>query len=74
VLGGHPFAGRGAGEGCLGDITGVATSPRSIRFAFVGCDGETVVVEGTVSSDLTFVTGTYTHPSGPPQPIRLSRS
>jgi len=74
ALGGHPFAGRGAGEGCLGELAGVVTSPRAIRFTFVGCDGETVVVEGTVSADLTFVTGTYTHPSGPPQPIRLSRS
>jgi len=60
-------------RGCLGPIQGRVTSPRSIRFEFRACDGETVVVDGTVKGDLRSIPGAYTHPDGPPQPIVLTR-
>ena len=70
-LGGQPFA--GPDKGCLGALAGVVTSPRQLSFRFVGCDNETVVISGIADESLLSVSGTYTHPSGPPQPIVLSR-
>jgi hypothetical protein len=71
VLGGRPFS--VPDKGCLGDLTGIVTDPRTLRFQFVGCDNQLVVVNGTVAPDLVSVTGTYTHPSGPPLPMSLAR-
>lgn len=71
ALGGRPFS--EPDQGCLGDITGSLTSPRSVVFQFAGCDGQVVVIVGTATTDLGSIQGTYTHPSGPPQPVTLSR-
>jgi hypothetical protein len=71
VLGGRPFS--VPDKGCLGDLTGLVTDPRTLRFQFVGCDNQLVVLSGTVAPDLVSVTGTYTHPSGPPLPMSLTR-
>jgi hypothetical protein len=71
VLGGRPFS--VPDKGCLGDLTGLVADPRTLRFQFVGCDNLLVVVSGTVAPDLASVTGTYTHPSGPPLPMTLTR-
>jgi PKD repeat protein len=70
-LGGRPFS--VPDKGCLGDLHGTVTSPRTIRFAFQACDDNVVVVDGTAAGDLRSIPGTYTHPDGPPQPIVLSR-
>jgi hypothetical protein len=71
VLGGRPFS--VPDKGCLGDLTGLVTDARTVRFQFVGCDNQLVVVSGTVAPDLVSVTGTYTHPSGPLLPMSLTR-
>jgi hypothetical protein len=71
VLGGRPFS--VPDKGCLGDLTGLVADPRTLRFQFVGCDNQLVVLSGTVAPDLVSVTGTYTHPSGPPLPMSLTR-
>jgi len=70
ALGGQPFA--VPDKGCLGALTGVATSPRELSFHFAGCDNEIVVISGIADQGLLSVAGTYTHPSGPPQPIVLA--
>ncbi|HXB56290.1 MAG TPA: PKD domain-containing protein [Vicinamibacteria bacterium] len=70
-LAGRPFS--VPDKGCLGDLTGLVTDPRTLTFQFVGCDNLLVVVSGTVAPDLISVTGTYTHPSGPPLPMSLTR-
>jgi len=72
TLGGRPFS--IPDQGCLGDIHGRVTTPRTLRFEFVACDGNTVVIEGVAGSDLRAIPGTYTHPDGPPQPMVLSRN
>lgn len=61
-------------RGCLGALQGTVTSPRTIRFYFPGCDGNTVVIDGLAAGDLLTIPGTYTHPDGPPQPIVLTRT
>ena len=71
ALGGRPYA--VPDHGCTGDIAGALKSPRTLRFEFVACDGNTVVVDGSVAGDLRSIPGTYTHPDGPPQPMVLSR-
>jgi hypothetical protein len=48
-------------------------SPLTVRFDFVACDDNTVVVDGVASGDLRRITGTFTHPDGPPQPMVLTR-
>ena len=60
-------------KGCLGDLQGNMTSPRTVRFDFRACDGNVVVIDGTATSDLLQIPGTYTHPDGPPQPMVLTR-
>ena len=70
-LSGRPFS--VPDKGCLGDLHGRVTSPRTIRFGFEACDGNVVVVDGTAAADLRSIPGTYTHPDGPPQPIVLTR-
>ena len=70
-LGGRPFS--VPDQGCLGDLHGRVTSPRTIRFEFEACDGNVVVIDGTAAGDLRSIPGTYTHPDGPPQPIVLTR-
>jgi PKD repeat protein len=70
-LGGRPFS--VPDQGCLGDLHGRVTSPRTIRFDFEACDGNVVVIDGTAGSDLRAIPGTYTHPDGPPQPMVLTR-
>jgi PKD repeat protein len=71
TLGGRPYA--VPDHGCTSDLAGTLTSPRTLRFQFVACDGNTVVIDGTVAGDLRSIPGTYTHPDGPPQPMVLSR-
>ena len=70
-LSGRPFS--VPDKGCLGDLHGGVTSPRTIRFEFEACDDNTVVIDGTAAGDLRSIPGTYTHPDGPPQPIVLTR-
>jgi PKD repeat protein len=70
-LGGRPFS--VPDKGCLGDLQGRVTSPRTIRFDFTACDGNVVVIDGTAASDLRSIPGTYTHPDGPPQAMVLTR-
>ena len=60
-------------KGCLGDLHGHVTTPRTIRFDFQACDDNVVVIDGTAAGDLRTIPGTYTHPDGPPQPIVLTR-
>ena len=60
-------------KGCLGDLQGHVTSPRTVRFDFRACDGNLVVIDGMATSDLLQIPGTYTHPDGPPQPMVLTR-
>lgn len=71
TLTGLPFSDKD--KHCLGEISGLLTTPRTLSFQFVGCDGERVAINGTVADGLLAVTGTYTHPSGPPQSMVLSR-
>ena len=70
-LGGRPFS--VPDKGCLGDLRGRVSSPRTIRFDFTACDDNVVVIDGTAAGDLRSITGTYTHPDGPPQAIVLTR-
>jgi PKD repeat protein len=70
-LGGRPFS--VPDKGCLGDLHGRVTSPRTIRFDFTACDGNVVVIDGTAAGDLRSIPGTYTHPDGPPQAMVLTR-
>ena len=70
-LGGRPFS--EPDKGCLGDLHGHMTSPRTLRFEFQACDGNVVVIDGTATSDLLQIPATYTHPDGPPQPMVLTR-
>jgi hypothetical protein len=70
-LSGRPFS--VPDKGCLGDLHGRVTSPRTVRFDFQACDDNVVVIDGTVAADLRSIPGTYTHPDGPPQPIVLTR-
>jgi len=72
TLGGRPYS--VPDKGCLGDLHGRVISPRTVRFDFTACDGNTVVIDGTASGDLRRITGTFTHPDGPPQPMVLSRN
>ena len=71
VLGGRPYS--EPDKGCLGDLQGHVTSPRTVRFDFRACDGNVVVVDGTATGDLLQIPGTYAHPDGPPQPMVLTR-
>jgi hypothetical protein len=71
TLGGRPYS--VPDKGCLGDLHGTATTPRSVRFVFRSCDNEDVVIDGTVSGDLRSIPGTYTHPEAGTQPMVLSR-
>ena len=71
TLSGRPYS--VPDRGCIGDLRGSVTSPRTVRFAFRACDGETVVIDGTAAADLRSIPGTYTHPDGPPQPMVLTR-
>ena len=70
-LGGRPFS--VPDKGCLGDLHGRVVNPRTIRFDFTACDDNVVVIDGTAAGDLRSITGTYTHPDGPPQAIVLTR-
>ena len=70
-LSGRPFS--EPDKGCLGDLHGHMTSPRTLRFEFQACDGNVVVIDGTATPDLLQIPGTYTHPDGPPQPMVLTR-
>jgi hypothetical protein len=70
-LGGRPFS--VPDKGCVGELHGRVTSPRTLRFDFVACDDNVVVIDGTAAGDLRSIPGTYTHPDGPPQPIVLTR-
>jgi hypothetical protein len=70
-LTGRPFS--VPDKGCLGDLHGRVTSPRTLRFDFQACDDNVVVIDGTAAGDLRSIPGTYTHPDGPPQPIVLTR-
>ncbi len=70
-LSGRPFS--EPDKGCLGDLHGHLTSPRTLRFDFQACDGNEVVIDGTATADLLQIPGTYTHPDGPPQPMVLTR-
>lgn len=70
-LGGRPFS--VPDQGCLGDLHGRVTSPRTVRFDFTACDDNVVVIDGTVAGDLRSIPGTYTHPDGPPQAMVLTR-
>ena len=70
-LSGRPFS--VPDQGCLGDLHGRVVSPRTLRFAFTGCDDNVVVVDGTAAGDLRSIPGTYTHPDGPPQAMVLTR-
>ena len=70
-LGGRPFS--VPDKGCLGDLHGRVTSPRTLRFDFTACDGNVVVIDGIASGDLRSIPGTYTHPDGPPQAMFLTR-
>src|SRR6266571_3703983 len=70
-LGGRPFS--VPDKGCLGDLHGRVTSPRTIRFDFTACDGNVVVIDGAAAADLRAIPGTYTHPDGPPQAMVLTR-
>jgi len=70
-LSGRPFS--VPDKGCLGDLHGKVTSPRTLRFDFQACDDNVVVIDGTAAGDLRSIPGTYTHPDGPPQPIVLTR-
>ena len=70
-LGGRPFS--VPDQGCLGDLHGRVTSPRTLRFEFTGCDGNVVLIDGTAAGDLRSIPGTYTHPDGPPQVMVLTR-
>jgi hypothetical protein len=60
-------------KGCLGELRGLATTPRGVRFVFRSCDGQDVLIEGTASSDLTSIVGTFTHPEVGTVPIVLTR-
>src|SRR5260221_1679727 len=71
ALSGRPYS--EPDKGCLGDLQGNMTSPRTLRFDFRACDGNVVVIDGTATSDLLQIPGTYTHPDGPPQPMVLTR-
>ncbi len=71
ALGGRPYS--EPDKGCLGDLQGHLTSPRTVRFDFQACDGNVVVIDGIATSDLLQIPGTYTHPDGPPQPMVLTR-
>jgi len=76
VQSGSALTGRPYSEpdkGCLGDLQGQMTSPRTVRFDFRACDGNLVVIDGIATSDLLQIPGTYTHPDGPPQPMVLTR-
>jgi PKD repeat protein len=70
-LGGRPFS--VPDKGCLGDLHGRVTSPRTIRFVFTACDDNLVVIDGAAAADLRAIPGTYTHPDGPPQAMVLTR-
>jgi hypothetical protein len=70
-LSGRPYS--EPDKGCLGDLQGHMTSPRTVRFDFQACDGNVVVIDGIATSDLLQIPGTYTHPDGPPQPMVLTR-
>jgi len=70
-LGGRPFS--VPDKGCLGDLHGRVTSPRTIRFDFTACDDNVVVIDGAAAADLRAIPGTYTHPDGPPQAMVLTR-
>jgi len=70
-LSGRPFS--VPDQGCLGDLHGRVTSPRTLRFEFTGCDGNVVLIDGTAAGDLRSIPGTYTHPDGPPQVMVLTR-
>ena len=71
ALSGRPYS--EPDKGCLGDLQGHMTSPRTVRFDFQACDGNVVVIDGMATSDLLQIPGTYTHPDGPPQPMVLTR-
>ena len=71
TLGGRPYS--VPDKGCLGEIHGVATTPRAVRFVFRSCDGDDVIIEGTASGDLRSIAGTFTHPEVGTAPIVLSR-
>ena len=71
ALSGRPYS--EPDKGCLGDLQGHVTSPRTVRFDFQACDGNVVVIDGIATSDLLQIPGTYTHPDGPPQPMILTR-
>lgn len=60
-------------RGCIGDLFGRVTSPRSVHFEFDACDGDPVYIDGTASPDLRLITGTYLHLDDPPYPIVLTR-
>ncbi len=60
-------------RGCLGDLQGRVTSPRSVSFSFEGCDGEVVTVSGVATGDLRAIPGTYAHPEVPTEPMVLTR-
>jgi PKD repeat protein len=70
-LNGRPFS--VPDKGCLGDLHGHVTSPRTVRFDFAACDDNVVVIDGTAAGDLRSIPGTYTHPDGPPQAMVLTR-
>jgi PKD repeat protein len=70
-LTGRPFS--VPDQGCLGDLHGRITSPRTLRFDFTGCDGNAVLIDGVAAGDLRSIPGTYTHPDGPPQAMTLTR-
>ncbi len=71
MLSGQPYS--IPDKGCLGGLQGTVTSPRTVRFDFQACDGNTVVIDGAAAGDLLSIPGTYTHPDGPPQPMVLAR-
>jgi hypothetical protein len=76
VQSGSALTGRPYSEpdkGCLGDLQGQITSPRTVKFDFRACDGNLVVIDGMATGDLLQIPGTYTHPDGPPQPMVLTR-
>jgi hypothetical protein len=71
TLGGRPYS--VPDKGCLGELHGLATTPRSVRFVFRSCDDEDVIIEGAASGDLRSILGTFTHPEVGTVPIVLSR-
>ena len=71
TLSGQPYS--VPDKGCIGALRGTVTSPRTVRFDFRACDGNTVVIDGAAGGDLLSIPGTYTHPDGPPQSMVLTR-